>query len=394
MKRLSEYQVLRKLVAFCASEVEGRLQIANWTMQIVQGLTPDALRRVSPKLHLPICIGQFAFLIAILLSAPSIRAQSPTLRFGGEVPPEVDTIYERGLAFLAKRQGTDGHWQDGHNGAGQDGMCLMTFLASGEDPNFGKYAPNVRRAVRAIISSQDATTGYFPNSMYHHGFAMLALAEAYGAVDESRLWDDSLTGNRRSIAQSLDLAIRCAVTSAQKNPFGAWRYTPDATDADTSVAGAVLMGLLAARNAGMAVPDDTINKGVDYIRKSTAKNGFVAYSGGFGGGGESQARSSVATLVFAISKHKDWEEFMATLKHISGDLEHSENGHPEYYRYYAAQALFQGDYDSWQKWNKNTIRLFKDSQQPDGGFGSGSYQTAMSLLALALNYRFLPIYER
>jgi hypothetical protein len=223
---------------------------------------------------------------------------------------------------------------------------------------------------------------------------MLALAEAYGVVDESLLSQGSGDKKQRSIVQALDLAIRCAVTSAQKNPFGAWRYSPDATDADTSVAGAVLMGLLACRNAGLSVPDDTLNKGIEYIRKSTAKNGFVAYSGGFGGGGESMARSSVATLVYAISKHKDWEEFAATLKHISNDLEHQESGHPEYYRYYAAQALFQGDYEAWQKWNKNTIRLFKENQQADGGFGGGSYQTAMSLLALALNYRFLPIYER
>ena len=177
--------------------------------------------------------------------------------------------------------------------------------------------------------------------------------------------------------------------------MSAWRYTPDATDADTSVAGAVLMGLLAARNAGMDVPDETINGGIEYMRRCTSKTGgYVAYSGGFGGAGESMARSSIATLVYAIGKHKDWEEFAATLKHISGNLEHRESGHPEYYRYYAAQALFQGDYDAWQKWNKGTVRLFKETQASDGSFSNGSYQTAMSLLALALNYRFLPVYER
>lgn len=333
-------------------------------------------------------------LVFLAVFAPfDLRAQAPALRYGGEIPPEVDTIYERGLTWLAQKQDASGQWQDGHNGAGQNGLCLMAFLASGEDPNFGKYASNIRRSIRAIIASQEPATGYFPSSMYHHGFAMLALAEAYGAVDESLL-DEGGASKQPTIAQALDLAIRCAVTSAQKNPFGAWRYSPDASDADTSVAGAVLMGLLACRNAGLSVPDDTINKAIEYIRKSTAKNGFVAYSGGFGGGGESLARSSVATLVYAIAKHKDWEEYVATLKHISADLEHKEGGHPEYYRYYAAQALFQGDYDAWQKWNKNTIRFFKESQQPDGGFGGGSYQTAMSLLALALNYRFLPIYER
>jgi len=73
----------------------------------------------------------------------------------------------------------------------------MAFLASGDDPNYGKYAPNVRRAIRAIIATQEPATGYYPNSMYHHGFATLALAEAYGAVDESLL----VEGSRRQAVE-------------------------------------------------------------------------------------------------------------------------------------------------------------------------------------------------
>ena len=73
----------------------------------------------------------------------------------------------------------------------------MAFLASGEDPNYGKYAGNIHRAVVSIIQQQDATTGYLPNSMYHHGFGMLALSEAYGAVDESL---SSLPANNRPAA--------------------------------------------------------------------------------------------------------------------------------------------------------------------------------------------------
>ncbi len=335
-----------------------------------------------------------AILNGLLLWASLVHGQAPSLRFGGEIPQEVDKIYDRGLQWLASKQGSDGHWQDGYSGAGVDGLCLMVFLASGEDPNYGKYAGNVRRGLRALIDSQEASSGYLPNSMYHHGFGMLALAEAYGVVDESLMLDGGGGGTKRGIAQALDLAVRCAVTSAKRNPLKAWRYSPDATDADTSVAGAVLMGLLAARNAGVPVPDETIDGGLEYMKRCTSKSGYVAYSGGFGGMGESMARSSIATLVFAVSKHKDWEEFSAALKHISTDLEHRESGHPEYYRYYAAQALFQGDYDSWQKWNLGTIRLLNETQSADGSFSNGSYQTAMSLLALALNYRFLPVYER
>ena len=124
----------------------------------------------------------------------------------------------------------------------------MVFLACGEDPNFGLYSNHIRKAVRNIISAQDANTGIMGTSMYHHGFAMLALAEAYGAVDERNLWPDGK--GPRSIGQALELAVRAAITSQKKNPLGAWRYSPDGRDADTSVSGAVLVGLLAARNAG------------------------------------------------------------------------------------------------------------------------------------------------
>lgn len=325
---------------------------------------------------------------------PSLRAQDPSLRFGGQIPQEVDGMYERGLSWLAAKQNANGSWTDGNSGSGVDGICLMAFLASGEDPNFGRWAPNVKKAVKAIISSQDTKTGYLPNSMYHHGFAMLALAEAYGAVDESMVWlgDEK---KRRSIAETLDLAIRCAGTSQKKNRFGGWRYTPDSTDADTSVTGAMLMGLLACRNAGMEVSDEVVNAGLEYMRRCTGRDGFVAYSGGFGGMGESMNRSAIATLVSAVSRQKDNEKYEATLKHITSRLEHRDSGHYiEYFRYYMAQALFQGDYEAWQKWNAMTVRQLAETQQEDGSFANGSYGTGMSLLGVALNYRFLPIYER
>ena len=38
-------------------------------------------------------------LLVITLGISSALAQDPSLRFGGEIPPEVDTIYERGLAW-------------------------------------------------------------------------------------------------------------------------------------------------------------------------------------------------------------------------------------------------------------------------------------------------------
>ncbi len=327
------------------------------------------------------------------------QAQDPQLRFGTQVTTEVDRIYVRGLAYLAKVQEPDGSWQSNDNGCGIDGICLMAFLAAGEDPNFGPYADHIRRAVRAIIVRQDADTGYLPNSMYHHGFAMLALSEVFAAIDEELLWSGAPADQlpkRRSLAEVLDLAVRCAVTSAENNQFHAWRYSPEANDADTSVSGAVLMGLFAARNAGIKVPDTCIDQALEYFKSMTTNRGEVGYSG-IGGGGSDNLKA-IAALVMAIGKRKDWQEYEAVLKRVAGNLEETGNNHyQDYFRYYQSQALFQGDFEAWQKWNTLLTDTLKDTQGDDGSFPGSygpAYGTGMALLSLGLNYRFLPIYER
>jgi hypothetical protein len=343
-------------------------------------------------------LGTIGASAAILFAAHGrLEAQPPGGRVGEAVPRDVREIYDRGLNFLAATQREDGGWPNSmQEGAGTVGMGLMVFLASGEDPNYGIYSTHVRRALRNIISAQDAETGFLGQSMYHHGFAMLALSEAYGAVDERNLWPADKKG--RSIGAALELAVRAAITSQKNNPLNAWRYSPDATDADTSVSGAVLMGLLAARNAGIEIPDQSIDQAIAFYRQMTSSSGQVAYAGV--GSGESLARVSIATLVYAIARRKDLPEYKATLGYLkerSDDTGGLENGYEEYTRYYEAQALFQGDVDSWDKWNKLLVRKLKKAQQPDGSisgqFGT-SISTSLSLLALAVNYRFLPIYER
>jgi hypothetical protein len=336
--------------------------------------------------------------LTLLAAAGRVAAQPPNARVGEAVPRDVREIYDKGLQYLVKTQSENGDWPGGQSGPGVTGLGLMVFLASGEDPNYGLYSSNVRRAVRSIVAAQDASTGYLGPSMYHHGFAMLALAEAYGAVDDRAVWPDGK--KPRSIGAALELAVRAAVTSQKKNPLGAWRYSPGATDADTSVSGAVLVGLLAARNAGIEVPDEAIDKAIAYFTKMTAASGQVAYAGGIGGFDESLARISIATLSYSLARRKDLPQFKATLGYLVNKLEStgpSGFGWMEYQYYYQSQALFQGNPEAWTKWNKLLVRQLKTSQQADGSItGSHGSQvgTSMSLLALALNYRFLPIYER
>jgi hypothetical protein len=343
-------------------------------------------------------IGVALAVTLILGSCFPVQAQLPTIRSGEVVPRDVRELYDRGLQYLATAQKEDGSWPGGDAGPGITGLGMMVFLASGEDPNFGLYSNHVRRALRNIISTQSPSTGIIGSSMYHHGFSMLALAEAYGAVDDRHLWTDVPKGeNHISIGQSLELAVRAALTSQKKNTQGGWRYSPESTDSDTSVSGSVMVGLLAARNAGIEVPDVAIDRAVGYFKGMTSKSGQVAYAGGFGGFDESIARISIGTLVYSIAHRKDLPQFKATIGYLSQRIETQPNQWPEYARYYQAQALFQGNVEAWENWNKLLVRQLKAAQQPDGSVKSDhgpGLGTAMSMLALALNYRFLPIYER
>lgn len=340
-------------------------------------------------------------------------AEGPLVRYGDPVPRDVREMYDAGIRYLLKTQDASGDWKDGQTGPGVTGMAVMVLLGSGEDPNYGPYRVPIRKALRSMILAQDSDTGFLAaggghDSMYQHGFAMLALAEAYGVVDDRTLWTEAEgmrgPGQGRSLGQALELAVRCAVTSARKNPHGAWRYSPDARDADTSVSGAVLMGLLGARNAGIEVPDETIDRAIKYYTTMTGANGQVGYSGGAGGG--SDAVTSIAVLVYAIARQKElpqYEKALSYLKSRSRDPSAGAEGYPTYTRYYRAQALFQGDVEAWEAWNAGLVQELKKMQGKDGGFGGfagrgggfgGTVDTSLALLSLAVNYKFLPIYER
>jgi hypothetical protein len=139
----------------------------------------------------------------VLIPRQHAQAQGLTGQSGEVVPRDIREMYDRGLQYLASSQTDKGDWAGGgEQGPGVTGMAVLALLASGEDANFGLYSSHIRKALRSIINAQDAATGFFGMSMYHHGFATLALAEAYGAVDERNLWPDGKP--TRSIGQSGD----------------------------------------------------------------------------------------------------------------------------------------------------------------------------------------------
>jgi len=337
-----------------------------------------------------------------LLAEEGTLAQDSALRYGRGVPSAVRVINDRSLEYLAATQQEDGTWPGAQSGPGITGICIMAFMASGEDPDFGPYAVHIRRALRDLVLNQNPKTGHVSGPghgpMYHHGLAMLALSEAYGVVDERLLWEGSnlAVEQRRTVGQALELAVRCALTAQEKNPWGAWRYSPVSQDADTTVSGTVLMGLLGARNAGVEVPNEAIEKALGFFRINTMQNGNISYQPA-NSQGTGITRTAIGTLIYAVAKRKDWPEYRAAADFIKRRIDQDVNQHPFYGRYYMAQALFHSDLEAWNAWNQRTIKVLQEMQNEDGSFSSSygpAYGTGMSVLALALNYRLLPVYER
>lgn len=348
--------------------------------------------------------GLVSLILLVVFSVGQVTGQEFTIRYGRGVPSAVRIINKRSLEYLANTQREDGSWPgvESSNGSGVTGICVMAMMASGEDPDFGPYANHIRRALRRIIIDQDPQTGHITGgghgSMYHHGFAMLALSESYGVVNERLLWQGSNVPveDRRTIGQALELAVRCALTAQKKNSWGAWRYSPDSQDADTTVSGTILMGLLGARNAGIEVPNEAIEKAISFFRTNTMQDGVVSYQPAQSHG-DGITRSAIGTLVYAVGKRKDLPEYKAASEFIKKRIDQDVNEYPFYYRYYMAQALFQSDFEAWKAWNQSIVNQLQKMQNEDGSFESShgkAYGTGMSVLTLALNYRLLPIYER
>ncbi|MEL6105256.1 MAG: squalene--hopene cyclase [Planctomycetota bacterium] len=333
--------------------------------------------------------------LALSFYARTVPAQE--MQVGETISRDVLEVYSLGLGYLQAKQNSQGTWEAGEgNGPGTTALAVLAFLASGEDPNFGPYRESIRSGLRHIISKQSGTTGYMGPSMYHHGFATLALSEAYGVVDDEELFRASTAKNRRSLEEALELAIRAALTAQNRNGFGGWRYSPAASDADTSVSGSVMMGLLAARNAGFEIPEESVERAIAYFERMTARNGVVGYSSVSDGNGESMARSSIVNLVLSIAGRNDSPAYASTGTYLVANRD-APAIWPEYARYYQAQALFQYDVEAWRAWNTRVIQQLKKRQKDDGSFEGDLgviNSTSMNLLTLAVNFRFLPIYER
>ena len=297
---------------------------------------------------------------------------------------EIDGTYRKGLEFLAENQEEIGCWTDNSYGSqpGVVGIAILAFLARGDDPEFGPYRWHVKRAMNFLLKQQNQETGYIGSSMYNHGFATLALAEFYGVTNDLR------------IGPALQKATNLIVSSQKTNPKGAWRYSPDSKDADSTVTGAQLVALFASRNAGIDVPEDAFDKGKKFLLSCQDARGGFGYTGN---SGANLPRTAIGSLILALAKERDSEAFKLAIDYLRENARYGDQGHKFYSLYYTSQAMFHSSPSDWNKWNFQNVKQLQSTQREDGswkGNYGATFATSAALLSMALNYRYLPIYER
>ena len=312
-----------------------------------------------------------------------------------EITPEMTRSVERGLAYLASSQNEDGSFGRGRYGrhVGIASLAALAFMADGNLPGRGRYGEQVTRALEFVLANKsesgllaaESTTG----PMYGHGFATLFLGEIYGMnPNDSRVRD--------ALVRAIDLILN------SQNDEGGWRYNPVPYDADVSVTICQVMAMRSARNAGIKIPKDTIDRAVRYVRDCQNADGGFRYMRQPGSSAWPRAAAGVASLFYAGVYEDDSIE--RGLEYLSSNSMIANTGGPQmqahyfYGQYYATQAMYLAGGDRWEQWWSRVRDELIAMQSDDGSWidhqAGESYATAMALIVLQMPNRYLPIFQR
>jgi hypothetical protein len=308
-------------------------------------------------------------------------------------PASVDAV-QRGLRFLASIQNDDGSFGRGRYArhAGITALCGIAFMADGNLPGRGPYGEVVRKALEFVLTSATETgllaTENSHGPMYGHGFATLFLGEVFGMSPEDGRVRDALVR-----------AVELIVNS--QNEEGGWRYNPVPYDADVSVTICEVMGLRSARNAGIKVPRETIDRAIAYVRGCQNGDGGFRYMSGMGTSAWPRTAAGVASLFYA-GIHSD-DSIDRGLDYLLASAAPDGGGpmseaHYFYGHYYAVQCMYLAGGRRWSAWWPLIRDELVERQSEEGGwvdFQWGSaYGTSMSLIVLQMPNRYLPIFQK
>ena len=326
-------------------------------------------------------------------------------------PDKVDQAIESGIRFILNNQKDDGAIYDRGNPTAITALSVMSLAAVGHLPiHPNENGEALARALDFILLEKNQNEiGYFGKRggrMYGHGIVTLTLAEMLGMGMDDKT-DEII---REKCQRAIDLILRSQKIKKNQAQQGGWRYSPDARDADLSVTIWQLMALRSAKNSGLEVPSTSILEAIEYLKRSYKSkldengNPIDKISGfAYQPGGHPEYTTTAAGLL-AMQVCGEYES-----PFVLGAADWLLKNEPQtnrkfffYGTYYYAQSMYQRGEEHAEKARKMVEDILIPMQKENGAWqGGGSesgagevYCTSMAMLALAVKYHYLPIYQR
>ncbi len=350
---------------------------------------------------------QLAAVLGLMGNLTDARAQEASSPASGLLAPsaldrEVEAAVVRAIEYLAREQRPSGGWYlEMYQGEATSmaSLAMMSLLAAGHVPGEEPYAATFRRGLQYLSQRQQPSgliidkTGHGP--LYCHGISTLFLAEVVGMAEPDQ---------SDRIRVTLEKAVR-ALLEAQAVPkanshAGGWRYSLNSNDSDLSVSAWQLLALRAARNSGCDVPAEAIDRAVAYVRACSAGDGGFRYQPNGGASTTMTAAGVTALQVCGATKNP---EFEPAVHWLAQRLPRVDERYYHYGSYYGSVALHQYGGDAWQTHRETIFRRLLAEQNIDGSWlaKNGSernvgkiYATSLAVLALTVEYGYLPIYQK
>ena len=332
----------------------------------------------------------------------------------------VEISVERATSFILKMQEADGSFSDSKSRDAAKNSYAMTALGilalasiGHQASDTGKVGSALNRALSFILR-RDPRRGeyeYFGadgSRMYGHGITTLCLTEMMGMsvnkTQEVRL---------HTVSQKAINMILRSQGVRKNNPKhqGGWRYEPNSHDSDLSITVWQLMALRSAKNAGLNVPKRAIDDAVLYLKRSyfsprDARGIPVDMRSGCGympGRPPEFSTAAAGLLSLQVCGEYDAPEVRGSVAWLAQQKTVPRNMLWFYYGiYYYSQGMRKREKVVAEKAKKVTEDALLKLQQADGSWvgmngqeqGAGRiYCTALAMLSLSVQYRYLPIYQ-
>lgn len=280
-------------------------------------------------------------------------------------------------------------------------LGVLALMAGGNAYGRGEYGAAVAKGLRYLIkvTQPNGFVGLDESAdgrMHSQGFAVLAIAEAYGMVPRAE---------QANVQRALTQAVRLIVRSQTRE--GGWGYhhagDPNAAAGwdEASVTITMVQALRAARNAGVQVDASVIHRAQDYVRRCAKPDGSFRYSlaQNYDRSSYELTSAAVSTLnATGVYASEELHRGMDFMKRAWQDNPWKACSNFEYYgNFYAAQAVYQAGPDVWQVWFPPVRDYLIRTQRPEGNWESQRgdlYATAICALILQIPYKYLPIFQR